>query len=616
MANVAQSKLRGLALALGALAALNLFVYGSVIGFSFIDLDDPEYVSANTQVAAGLTWRGISWAFTTATAGNWHPVTMLSHMLDAQIFGLWAGGHHLTNLLLHAANSLLLFALIHRLTGAIGRSLFVAALFAVHPLHVESVAWIAERKDVLSTFFALLTIWQYVSWVRATSSIVGGSGPPTSTSRQVRLVLCFALALLAKPMVVTLPFLLLLLDIWPLGRFEPWPLEWKAWRPRLQEKLVLFLLAFADCVITFNVQEATGAVSSIDRLPLGVRVGHALISYWTYIGQMLWPVRLAAFYPFQADAITWWRAGLAGLTLAGVSVLAIRGARRRRPYAFASWFWYVGLLVPVIGLVHIGNQWTADRYTYLPLVGLFILVAWGVPDAMRRWSQAGVFIVGAAIAVVSACAVVARVQVGTWRDSRSLWEHALSVTADNYFAHGALGAVLVNEGRLDDGIAHLNASMRLRQGLATVENDLGKAMARQGRLNEAAAHFAEAVRIDPRFAEAAYNHGLALARLDRLDEAAARFADAIRLRPDLVDAHVSLGAVLARQGRQLEAIRELLEGLRLNPNQPEAHCNLAVLFQQQGNSAQAKSHLEAALVIAPGYPRALRMLDDLARRGR
>ena len=604
MPNVTQSKLRVLAPALAALAALNLFVYGSVIGFSFIDLDDPEYVTANPHVAAGLTWRGVSWALTAVTAANWHPVTMLSHMLDAQVFGLWAGGHHLTNLLLHTANSLLLFSLIHRLTGAIGRSLFVAALFAVHPLHVESVAWIAERKDVLSTFFALATIWQYVSWVRAHSA-----------SRYIRVVLSFTLALLAKPMVVTLPFLLLLLDIWPLGRLEPWPIKWKAWRPRVREKLVLFLLAIAGSVITFTVQDATGAVSSIDRLPFGVRLGHALISYWTYIGQMLWPVRLAAFYPFREEAISWWLAGMAGIALVGISGVVVRAARRH-PYAPTGWFWYVGALVPVIGLVHFGNHSTADRYSYVPLVGLFVVIAWAIPEALARWSRARLVLPAAAVIVVAAYAVVARAHVGTWRDSRTLWQHALSVTTDNYFAHGALGAVLVNDGHVDDGIAHLNASMRLRQGLAAVENDLGQALARQGRLTEAAAHFAEAVRIDPRFAEAVYNHGLTLARLDRLDEAAARFADAIRLRPDLAAAHVSLGAVFARQGRPSEAIGALLEGLRLNPNQPEVHCNLAVLFQQQGNSAEAKRQLEAALAVAPGYPRALRMLDDVARRGR
>jgi len=578
-------KSRGSALACAALVILNLAVYWPVVGFGFVDLDDPAYVTENANVASGITWRGAVVAFTSITAANWHPVTMLSHMADVQVFGLWAGGHHLTNLFLHIANTLLLFGLLRRTTGTFGGSLFVAALFAVHPLHVESVAWISERKDVLSTFFALLCVWAYVSFVRAPSA-----------ARYVRVVLWFALALMAKPMVVTLPFLLLLLDVWPLNRSAgdtgprcagdtgprpgAWPPSWRAGRPLVTEKLPLFLLAAAASVITFMVQDSAGAVGSTDRLPIGVRAGHALLAYWTYLRQTIWPSHLAVFYPFQEGAISFTWAGAAALGLAALSALALRSGRRF-PFAFTGWFWFVGLLVPVIGIVHIGNHWTADRYTYVPIVGLFLVVGWGVPAVLARWTMPRLVLPAAAVVAVSACAIVATAQVSTWRDAKSLWQHALAVTTDNYLAHGTLGALLVNEGRMDEGIAHLNEWRRLRQGFAVVENDRGDVLARQGQLDEAMAHFAQAVKINP----------------------------------GMPEAHVNLGFALARMGRIQDAIRALEVGLRLEPNQPEVRCNLAVLYHQQGNTGEARRQLEAALSVAPGYPRAVRMLADLAKGG-
>lgn len=560
-------KRRRTLLALAALVALNVLVFGPVVGFGFVDLDDPAYVTDNPNVSSGITWAGIVAAFTSATAANWHPVTMLSHMLDVQIYGLWAGGHHLTNVLLHIGNTLLLFGLIRRMTGAFGKSLFVAALFAVHPLHVESVAWVAERKDVLSTFFALLAIWTYVSYARSPSA-----------ARHTIVVLWFALALMSKPMVVTLPFLLLLLDVWPLERPGAWPPTWRAWRPLVIEKLPLLLLALATSVITFAVQDTAGAVGSIERLPLTVRIGHALLSYWTYVGQMFWPSGLAVFYPFDEGAVSWPWAAVAGLALVAVSATVLRFSRSF-PFLLTGWFWFVGLLVPVIGLVHFGNAWTADRYMYLPMVGLSIVIVWGTTAAAARLNLARPVLPVSALIVVSACSIVARAQTATWRDSKSLWQNALNVTRDNYLAQGTLGAILVNEGRVDEGIGHLNEWMRLRQGLAAEENDRGAALAKE----------------------------------NRLEEAAARFSHAVRINPQLVEAHVNLGFALARLGRTSEAIRALEDGVRLHPQQPEVRCNLAVLYHQQGNTAEARRQLEAALAASPGYPRAMRMLSSLPR---
>lgn len=562
-------KSRGSGVAFAALILLNLAVYWPVVGFGFVDLDDHQYVADNPHVAAGLTAAGVAWAFTSATAANWHPVTMISHMTDVQLFGLWAGGHHLTNLLLHTANTLLLFLLIRRMTGEPGRSLFVAALFAVHPLHVESVAWISERKDVLSTLFALLAIWAYVSYVRA-----------PSVMRYAGVVLWFGLALMAKPMVVTLPFLLLLLDVWPLQRPGTWPPTARLWGRLVVEKLPLLALAIATSVVTFRVQDTAGAVGAIARFPVTVRAGHALMSYWTYIGQMFWPSRLGVFYPFHEPAVTWqWSLASAAGVLA-VSLLAVR-VFRRCPFVLTGWFWFLGLLVPVIGFVHFGNHWTADRYTYLPIVGLFIVIAWTAVELAKRWPLPRFVLPAAALIIVSASSLVARVQVATWRNSESLWQNALKVTRDNYLAQGTLGAILVNAGRTDEGVAHLDEWMRLLQQLASEEIDRGDALARE----------------------------------ERLEEAVARFRQAARINPRMVAAHVNLGFALARLGRSQEAIRALEEGVRLDPKQPEVRCNLAVLYHQQGDTGAARRQLEAALAVAPGYPRAVRMLADLTKGG-
>jgi tetratricopeptide (TPR) repeat protein len=637
-----------------------------------VNFDDPQYVGDNRSLTRGLTWQGVSWAFTTRHAGNWHPLTWLSHMLDVRLFGLDAGAHHLTSVALHVANTLLLFGLLHAMTGALVRSAFVAALFAVHPLHVESVAWVAERKDVLSALFFFLTLWAYVAYVRK-----------QRPARYVLVLGLFALGLMAKPMLVTLPFVLLLLDYWPLARAQ----EPSARRRLILEKLPLLGLAVASSVVTFVVQRQAGAVKALDALPLDRRLANAVVAYVAYVGETLWPARLAAIYPYPASLPGWWVAG-ATLVLIGASVWAIRAAPRH-PYLCVGWLWYLGTLVPVIGLVQVGSQPMADRYTYIPLVGLFILIAWGIPDLLSGWPHLRPALGAAAALAIFACTIVARRQVEHWSSSVEVWQHALAVTRENYRAennlahalaklgrtgeaiphyaealrikpdfaeaHNNLGAALADRGRMDEAIdhyseavrllpdyvearnnlavaltaegrhdeavRHFSEALRLDPTLATSHNNLGVALAKQGRLEEAIRHFSEALRLDPDYAEARRNlavaHnglGAALADQGQLDEAIAQYSESKHLDPDRVDAHSNLAAALAARGRADEAIRELLEALRLAPGDADLHYDLGVMLARTGRRAEALGQFEAALSADPAHEPARRALAALARR--
>jgi len=532
-----------------ALIAITLIVYAPVRHYGFLTWDDTLYVTENPDVLRGLTWHGVGWAFTTGYAWNWHPLTLLSHMLDVEFYGLDAGMHHLTNVLLHVANTLLLFGLLHRMTGLVARSAFVAALFGVHPLHVESVAWVAERKDVLSTFFWMLTLWGYALYVRRPS---GG--------RYAAVLFLFALGLAAKPMLVTLPFVLLLLDVWPLGRAT-------AGRRLVWEKLPLLALATAASVVTFLVQQRGGTVTDIESLPLGLRLQNVLVSYAAYVGMTLWPARLAAFYPYPASFPAWQVVGAFGLLVA-TSLLA--WVVRRHGYLPVGWLWYLGTLVPVIGFVQVGNQALADRYMYVPLVGLLLVVAWGVPDVLARWpGRRLVLPIGAGL-VIAACMVRARAQVGHWRDDATLWEHALAVTSGNHVAHNSVGNLLMRQGKVDEAAAHYLEALRARPGFSLAHNNLGVALAAQGRFGDALDHYAEALRLDPGYADAHHNMGLALAKLGRGEEALVQLEEAVRLKPNGAEFHRVLGVMLAAQGRTAEAIAHYREALRLDPGDERA----------------------------------------------
>jgi tetratricopeptide (TPR) repeat protein len=505
-----------------SLIVANLVIYAPVRLYPFVNTDDAVYVTANPNVLRGLSWSNVQWAFTDAKVPYWHPLTFLSHMLDVQAFGTNAGGHHVTNVILHAASTVMLFGLFLQMTGALGRSAVIAGLFGLHPLRVESVAWIAERKDVLSTLFWIATIWAYVRYARR-----------PGTRRYAAVIVLFALGLMAKPMIVTLPFALLLLDYWPLERVTLDSTSLRqlgaSIRALLKEKIPLFALAFFASLVTFTAQRQVGAVESLEAVPFTLRAANALNSYVAYIGDLIWPAQLAALYPYPktvsvASVLT------AILVLAAVTALVV-AARRKYPYLLVGWLWYLGTLLPVIGLIQVGPQARADRFTYVPHIGLLMMLVWGIPDLMRRWSNRRVVLVPLAACALAACTVVATRQVQSWRDSTTLWEHTLKVTSENGVAHYNLGVVLSATGQSDDAIRHLREAVRLEPDFATAHNRLGLALNRRGDLAGSTAQLAEVVRLMPNSAEAHANLAVSLAKEGKNAEAIAEFSQAVLLNP-------------------------------------------------------------------------------------
>lgn len=583
-----------------ALAAINVIAYASVRQFEFVDYDDIDYISSNPHVAAGLTSDGIRWAFTTGYSANWHPLTWISHMLDVELFGMNAGAHHLVSLLLHIVSTLLLFSVFQRMTGALGKSAFVAALFAVHPLHVESVAWAAERKDVLSTLFFMLTLWAYVVFVRR-----------PNWRRYASVAICLALGLLAKPMLVTLPVLLLLLDVWPLRRPRTLGL--------VTEKVPLLVLSAASAVITILVQRHGGAVMRLDQVPFELRVANAPVAYVHYVAKMLWPVDLVAMYPLPREIPIGQVFG-ATVLLVGISAFVAR-AGRRHPYLAIGWLWYVIALLPVIGILQVGAQSSADRYTYVPLIGLFVMIAWGVPDAIKSWSGHTVALRVASAAIVATCTALAFRQAQYWRNSLGLWQHAVDATPDSYFAHTSLGYVFWKGGKLDEAIAQYNTSLGLRSDFPETHNNLGVALAQKGELAAALPHFSEAIRQKPGFAAARDNLSATTARLRALDDGIGRHAEEVRNRPNDFVARNELGAALAAHGRIDEAIEQFAAALQIDSTQADVHYNLGVMLERKGRRKDALAAYEAALRHNPNHGAARQALaalsaatDDNSRR--
>ena len=555
-------------------------VYAPVRHFDFVNFDDPEYVRDNPQIRAGFTSQSLAWAFSSTESANWFPVTRLSHLLDAQLFGMRAGLHHLPSVLFHALAALCLFGFLRRATRARWPSALVALLFALHPLHVESVVWVAERKDVLCAFFWFLALWAYVRYAER-----------PGVGRYLLVLLPFCLGLMSKPMIVTLPLVLLLLDVWPLGR-----------RPAFREKLPFFALSAAGAMATYLVQRGSAAVQALGAFPLGLRLENALVSYVVYIARMLWPARLAVFYPYPSQ-IPWWQAVLAALALAGISILVLR-CRRSRPYLAAGWLWYLVTLAPVIGLVQVGAQARADRYMYVPMVGLAIMLAWGVADWLRRAPRLRPAVAVLAVVASLLSAALARAQVEYWKDSQSLFEHALAVTDGNYLAHHNLGVALAEiPGRLPDAIAQYHAALAIQPDSARVHTDLGNALSKlPGRAPEAVAEYQAALRISPDSAIPHNNLGNTLASMPgRLPEAVAEYQAALAIDPDYADAHNNLGFALARiPGRLPEAIREYRAALRLRPAYAEAHANLAGALAESAESLpEAVTEYQAALRSQP-----------------
>ncbi|MGA2176272.1 MAG: tetratricopeptide repeat protein [Verrucomicrobiota bacterium] len=575
------------------LAAAALAAFWPALRCGFVDFDDGVYVTENPDIQHGLTWPSVQWAFTATHAGYWLPLTWLSHMADYQCYGLQPAGHHLTSLLWHAANSVLLFLVLKRLTGAFWRSALVAALFSLHPLRVESVAWVSERKDVLSMFFGLLTIWCYARYAEEFKA----EGSKFKVFYAAALVL-FALGLMAKPMLVTLPFVLLLLDYWPLRRFQfDAPFSWRL----LREKIPFLVLAFGFSVITFLAQNSSGAVKSLSRYSLGQRLANVPVSYVRYLGKIFWPENLVAFYPQQRWH--WWEVAATTGLLALASGWAL-WQWRRRPYLAVGWFWFLGTMVPTIGVVQSGDQAMADRFSYFPCVGLLIMVVWGMHElAARRPFFLNGLILGSGLAVM-ACAVLTSRQIRYWKDSTVLFSRAVDATGRNYLASYSLGCIALAEGNYPKAVEYFEDSLYAESGDVTwanpapAHNNLGYALLREGHVAQAVEHFEKALVSKPAYPEAYYNLGCAFLTNRQPDVAIDAFQHGLAIDPNVADINYSLGETLLEQGRPSEATPYLEKALQIRPAFARAHYQLANALVRQARLTEAMAHYRRARELA------------------
>ena len=565
------------------LVAITWLVFGQTVRYDFVNYDDNEYVYANPAITSGLNPHGIIYAFSGRHARNWHPLTTLSHMLDCQLWGVRAGGHHFTNIVLHTIAVVLLFLVLQQMTRAIWQSAFVAALFAIHPLHVESVTWISERKDVLSAVFFTLTLGAYVRYVRS-----------PSIGRYLTMSILFALGLMSKPMLVTVPLVLLLLDYWPLQRFGG-----RSSIKRLAlEKIPLLALSAAGGLVTLWVQQSSVALT--EELPLIWRVANGLVTYAIYLRQMIWPVGLAVFYPHPGDQLPIWEIGLAIVLLGLVSAGAI-ALRHKRPYLVTGWFWYLVMLLPVIGLVQVGSQGHADRYTYLPQIGLYLLLAWAITDALTSRLQRRIVAVTASLAII-ALAWCAHVQASHWRNGESLWGHALAVTSGNFMAHDGLGECLANRGRLDEAIDQFQKALNIAPSYPELETNLILALIKKGRTDEAIPHLQTLLKEDPNNAQAHYHLGNALQKKGDSQGAIAAYEKALSIQARYPAAHYYLGIALDQNGQIDEAIAHYQEAVKEQPNYPQAYCLLGNDLLQKARVDDAIAAYEQALKSRPTYP--------------
>ncbi len=581
-----------LALAICALLLLAVAaVFGQTLQHDFVNYDDTLYLLDNrANVGEGLTASSIGWAFRTNYGSMWGPMTWLSHLLDCHVYGFRPWGHHLTNVLLHSLATISLFWVFWRMTGNLWPSALVAALFAIHPLHVETVAWIAERKGVLSGLFFVLTLAAYVRFVRW----------PFSWASYLLVIAMFVLGLMSKPVLVTLPFLLLLLDYWPLGRMSP------GCFPRLiVEKLPMLALAVAACVAAPLTQGA--AVASVGQVPIVQRIGDALVAYVIYLGQFLWPANLSPIYlrPQQCPPL-WQTLGAAAILLT-ISAAAI--ARRRTwPWFFVGWFWFVGTLVPMIGLVPLGTHFMADRYTYVTQIGLYVAVAWGVARTMSSWSRLRWLLPVASLLVVGILMGCAWRQTGYWRDSESLWRRTLASTSDNPVAQHNLGQCLADRGRIDEAIGYYRTALEIMPDFSDAHYSLGVALEKRGEIDEAITHYQQAVSISPGLMQAQNNLGVALAKGGRIDEAIVHYRQALKTSPDYAEAHSNLAAALAKRGQTNEAMDHFREAVRLKPDYAQGHYNLGIVLVKRGMLDEAAEQFQEALRINPDYAGARQML--------
>ncbi|MGD0786066.1 MAG: tetratricopeptide repeat protein [Sedimentisphaerales bacterium] len=574
------------------LTLVTLAVYFQVRGFPFVNYDDPVYVSQNSNIHAGISFNAIRWAFTTGYAKNWHPLTWLSHMLDWQFYGSNPAGHHLTNLIFHIANTLLLFLVLKQMSQALWPSAFVAALFALHPLHVESVAWVSERKDVLSTFFWLLTMWAYVRYVRRPKAV-----------NYLLIVVFLALGLMAKPMLVTLPFVLLLLDYWPLNRFA----SKRSLLDMFIEKVPLFAIVAASSIITFIVQKKGGAVN-MDEYNFPIRLANAFISWQSYIVKMIWPVHLAVFYPHPGQDISILYAVISAVLLLVVTILILRFAGSHK-YLFTGWFWYIGTLVPVIGLLQVGDQTMADRYSYITLTGLFIIAAWGVPELLAKWRYKKMMLISSAVLIIFIMSVYTFFQLGYWQSNLTLFRHALDVTKKNYMAHFCLAAPLRDANRLDEAIYHCSRATQLKPEFLQAHIEMSYLLRLAGRMDEAAEECWKCLEIKPDEPNALNGIGVVFGMKGKPDLAVKYLSLALKFNPNFVEAHNNLGYALTLQGKYDQAADHFIEALRLDPRSAIAHYHLGGILVQKGRLDEAISHFKQALLINSDFTDAKNSLN-------
>jgi tetratricopeptide (TPR) repeat protein len=670
------------------LAGIVWIAFDQTLHHEFVNYDDGPYVYSNPRIASGLSLANLLWAFTHVHSANWHPLTTISHMLDCQLYDLQPWGHHLTNILLHAAAVILLFFALRELTinsrarpsGApkatdgpavrpyqVWASAFVAALFAIHPLRVESVAWVAERKDVLSGVFFMLTLLAYARYAR---------GDRFSWSRYTSVLVLFALGLMCKPTLVTLPFVLLLLDYWPLRRVRD---QWSVIRRLILEKIPLFVLSAASCVATILAQKE--AFAPIRAVPLQERLANAVVAYVEYMGQAIYPAHLAVLYPYSEGGLSVAQVILALLFLLMVSVIFFVW-RKTYPFALTGWLWFVGMLVPMIGIVQVGSQPRADRYTYLPEIGLYILVTWGTMELLKSWRHKREVLPIAAAVLIGGFVTLSYFQTSYWLNSETLWRHTVDVTSRNYIAHNNLAGTLLEKGQLNEAIANYREALEIKPDVAEVQSNLGNALLREGNVEEAIVHLQKALQIDPAYAEA-YNHmgsalmkkgqageaigyyqkavqlntsyadpynnlGVAFLRNGQVDEAIAYYKKAVTINPGSAEMQYNLGNALARKGnwadaiacyqaalsterdfvkaakirnnlgaaleklgKSDEALEQFSQAVQINGNYPEAHCNLARMLAQLGRRDEAVGHLREALRLKPGYEEARKRLREL-----
>ena len=607
-------------LSLAVCLALSLavwVVFGRTLHYGFVNYDDDLYVYKNPIVTGGLNPHEIVWVSTHDNGlGEWFPLTDISHMLDWQFYGLNAGGHHLTNVLLHTATAMLLFLVLRKLTGAFWRAAFVAAVFAVHPLRVESVAWVVERKDVLSGLFFMLTLWAWARYAQKRSRDMNLKPDTESASRAINprrwtldyflALIFFALGLLSKAMLVTLPFILLLLDYWPLNRLSfsapgARRRRFQVWAGLILEKVPFLLLSAAACVATILTQKHT--FLAIQGITLSWRAENALLAYTDYLKHMIYPVGLALIYPNPGTNLPLGNVGLSALILFGVSIGVIVG-QRKHPYLLVGWLWYLGMLVPVIDIMQAGDQARADRYTYLPQIGLYVLITWGVVELCNSWRYRRIVMGFAAAVILAGLLVGAYVQTGYWKDSVSLWKHTLACTPDCFLARNNLGLALADQGKLDEAIQQYDQALQLNPTSAYAHNNKGNVLLKHGKLPEAIQQFEWALQLNPNYPEPCYNMGIALADEGKLDEAIRYYEKALQIKPDYADAHHNLGVILADQGKLEEAIQQYEQVLQISPDDAEAHYNLGGVMVKQGKLKEAIQYYEQSLQLNPDYAEA------------